>query len=266
MTPDQELVQVADKVAKLLSKVQSPELQTTLDALEKEARAVGRAWSQSNIGYHATVYFVGLAPPPPGEHFSSEWGLEERWSVNDVHPGWQEHDHDAVVKEIMRRAGEPDVTGIAKDVNPFRDAFFELKEAAISILMATLRGDPDPYVQAKVDEVQKLDAPGVNRIVKSWLPTSYTSRDSLAMHQGTRAAPHQCILAIPLVVRTLGRAIERLGKIARESAAHMKRSGKTKKSRAKSPLGFQRIRRSRPLAGVARACRLSGQAAGAQSR
>jgi predicted nucleotide-binding protein len=237
MTADQEIMQIADRAARLLAKIQTPELQTAFDGLEREARAVGRAWSGSNIGYHATVYFVGFTPPPPGVHFSSEWGLEDRWPTNRVDSRWQEHDHEGVANEIVRRAGEPDITAIAEKVNPYRDAFFDLKEAAASNLIATLKGGADPYLQTRLAELEELDAPGVNAIIKNWLPTSYTSRDSLAMHQGTRAAPHQCILAIPIAVRALGTSIERLSKIARESAAHMKRSDNSRNTTAKAASG-----------------------------
>src|SRR5262245_17685430 len=237
MTLDQELTQIADKAARLLASVRSPTLQAVLEALERESRNVGRSWSGSNIGYHATIYFVDLMPPPTGTHFSAEWGLEDRWPVNQVHPGWREHDHKWVMEEILRRAGGPALATSERDGKPVRDAFFELKEAAASNMLAALRANPDTYLQDKLDQLQKLEAPDIRALVKRWLPGSHTSRDSLAMHQGLRAAPHQGILAIPLAVRELEVALTRVGAISRESAAHMKRITGITTGRTKSATG-----------------------------
>ena len=44
--------------------------------------------------YHALVNYVGLIPPPPGAHFSSEWGLDQ--SLASVQLEMEENDFDGV--------------------------------------------------------------------------------------------------------------------------------------------------------------------------
>jgi hypothetical protein len=72
----EELSEIAEAAARLRARVQDKALQEPIDALRKACRQVGRAWSGSNMGYHATVYFAGLTPKPPEAQFSAEWGLK----------------------------------------------------------------------------------------------------------------------------------------------------------------------------------------------
>ena len=53
------------------------DITSPLDALEQSATEVGKAWGCSWLGYQSRVYYRGLAPPPPGAHFSSEWGFKQ---------------------------------------------------------------------------------------------------------------------------------------------------------------------------------------------
>jgi hypothetical protein len=50
----------------------------SIKSLHDVCEDVKRAWSVSNLGYHATAYYVGLTPPPPGVQFSREWGLKDK--------------------------------------------------------------------------------------------------------------------------------------------------------------------------------------------
>ena len=70
--PD-ELFQLANTAAAQREKVRAPDLQRPLSALRNACERAKRAWSGSNLGYHATVYFAGLEPP--SVEFNPEWGL-----------------------------------------------------------------------------------------------------------------------------------------------------------------------------------------------
>jgi hypothetical protein len=61
--------------AEALAQAHSPALQKSLSALRKAGHEAKRAWSGSNLGYHATIYYVDLQPAPPDAQFSPEWGL-----------------------------------------------------------------------------------------------------------------------------------------------------------------------------------------------
>jgi|SRR5712691_3588732 len=84
-----ELFRAADIASEQLARLRDAELQDQLRALQECCEEAGRAWSGSNIGYHAAVYYEGLKSKPPNVQFSPEWGLMERW------PTGQGHAHDA---------------------------------------------------------------------------------------------------------------------------------------------------------------------------
>jgi hypothetical protein len=50
-----DLFQVANDAGEALAQARSPALQRTLSALRKAGDQAKRAWSGSNLGYHATV-------------------------------------------------------------------------------------------------------------------------------------------------------------------------------------------------------------------
>ncbi len=74
-----------------------------LERLRDAANEVAKAWSGSNIGYHATVHYEGLEPPPPGAHFSAEWGFMS--AMLGTRGQWREFNRDDLEKYIVDAAG-----------------------------------------------------------------------------------------------------------------------------------------------------------------
>jgi hypothetical protein len=66
---------LAEEMRLWASRGEVPEIQEPLDRLETEATTIAEAWSGSSLGFHSRVYYADLRPPPPGAHFSSEWGF-----------------------------------------------------------------------------------------------------------------------------------------------------------------------------------------------
>ena len=79
--------------------------------LVEAAENVSRSWSGSWLGYHARVYYRGLAEPPVGARFSQEWGLMDTFAIQETIGDWQEYRPDEVVSAINSKAGNPDLTG-----------------------------------------------------------------------------------------------------------------------------------------------------------
>jgi hypothetical protein len=138
MTIADELFEIAKAAADTLDRIRDENLQKPLAAIEKVCEDAKRAWSGSNIVYHATVYFEQLRPKPPEAQFSAEWGLMDRWPTHRPHSGWCIMDHQAVIDELLGRADHPDLDAISKTVAPLEEAFSSLKERAISLLTAAL--------------------------------------------------------------------------------------------------------------------------------
>src|SRR5271163_2143753 len=101
----EELLKIADAAADTRVQIQNDDIQKPLKAVQEVCEEVKRAWSGSNLGYHALVYYAGLRPPPPGVEFSPEWGLMNRRPTHEANAGWQAMDYQVVLNEIFRRAG-----------------------------------------------------------------------------------------------------------------------------------------------------------------
>ena len=69
-----ELNDIQDQLQSFVESAESLDVTVPLTKLENSATQVGKAWSGSWLGYHSHVYYKNLQPPPPGAHFSSEWG------------------------------------------------------------------------------------------------------------------------------------------------------------------------------------------------
>ncbi|HEX9863391.1 MAG TPA: hypothetical protein VGC03_00330, partial [Acidimicrobiia bacterium] len=69
------LVRLGQQLATVAARADDSAFADPLGALMTAAEDVARSWSGSNIGFHANVYYAGLRSPPPGMHFSSEWGF-----------------------------------------------------------------------------------------------------------------------------------------------------------------------------------------------
>jgi hypothetical protein len=224
MTPVEELSQLAGAAAQLRARIGEKALREPLEALRQSSANAARAWSGSNLGYHADVYYGDLEPKPPEVQFSAEWGLEERWPVHSPDRFWRIMDHEGVIDEIVARAGGHDPKAIDAAIAPIREAFAGLRENAISILSAVLSATPDSFLQTKLQEIKGLKAPDPSTIAREFLPDGQIfTRDTLALTQKLRVAPHQSVLALPRSAAVTASAIDGLEKAARVSASHLQR-------------------------------------------
>lgn len=225
MSIPQELFEVADAADEARNRLGSQELQTPLQAIRTVANEAKRAWSGSNIGYHATVYFAGLQPAPADAQFSIEWGLLDRWPTHQPHPGWQIMDFEAVTDELLSRAGHPDLAAIEKALQPLRNDFSSLKERAISLLTAALAEKTDRFLERKLKQIEPLFYATAGTIEQDLLPHGKAwSRDSQAATQGLRVAPHQKLIAFDLSATVLKNAFDTLAGAARDAASHLQRT------------------------------------------
>ena len=219
----EELNRIADEAAAALSQLRDMKFKKKLTAIERASREFERAWSGSNIGYHATVYYVDFGPKPPAVQFSVEWGLEDNWPVHQPNPDWRMMDSQNVREEILSRASINDIETMQETVDSIRNKLPNFKDAISSVLSALPKNKLDGFVQKKSAEIQALDALDEDILAMGMLPKNYWSRDSLAMSQGLQVAPHQVLLAFYLASKGLESVIEKLENSARLVASHVMR-------------------------------------------
>lgn len=224
MTIAQDLFGVADAADEARALISGDDIQTPLSAIRRVVEEARRAWSGSNIGYHATVYYAGLEPKPPEAQFSPEWGLMDRWPTHQPHPGWRVMDYQTVVDELLARAGRPDINAIAKNLEPIQETFSSLKERAISLLTGALAETSDSFLDRKLKQIEPLFFANPRTIERDLLPKGQVwSRDSQAMSQGLQVAPHQSLIALDLSATVLKNGLDSLASATREAASHLQR-------------------------------------------
>lgn len=192
-----------------------------LDALETAASDVARAWSGSSLGYHATVYYADLSVPPPGEHFSSEWGL-----MGSFAPGtsgdWREFDFDDVKTVIRAKAGDPDVDAITTTGVDVAESFRNEQSRFESLTSSATSGLSDPYIDGLREEARSLRLLSVSDGVRAQLPGGQLmSRDAVAVSAGLKYAPHQEILAEVVAARAPFAQSKELARLCRLAADHL---------------------------------------------
>jgi predicted nucleotide-binding protein len=195
-----------------------------VDMLEEAAEMVQKAWSGSSIGYHARVYFSGFKQPPRGANFSSEWGLSYRPIAFATTGEWEEYTNDEVMDYIREKAGNPDLAMVKALSDDARNAFENARDEVISLLTAFLTEQEDEYISTLKSQVQKSVAVTRAKALRGQLPSGpYSSRDSLAMSQGLKVAPHQEIIAEVVAIRSPFRACGELATISDRAATHIER-------------------------------------------
>ena len=230
MTIAEELFQLAEVTAELLGNTRADELQIPLANIHRACEEAKRAWSGSNIGYHATVYWEGLQPKPPDVQFSPEWGLMDRWPTHQPAQGWRMTDHHAVIEELVSRAGVTNIDEIENVLASVRSKFSNLQERGVSLLSAAITERNDPFIERKLAQVQGLEVASPETIANSLVPSGQLfSRDSTAMTQGLRVAPHQSLIGLHLSATVVENGLQTLEEASRQAASHLQRLEKAQR-------------------------------------
>jgi predicted nucleotide-binding protein len=221
----EDLLAVSRDANDLIHKILDNDFWRQVESINKSVESVHRSWSGSNIGYHASVYYEGLLPKPAHVEFSREWGLMGRWGTHQPDGGWQKMD-DAVVRGvILEMSGNPSIEEIKNYFDPIRDELLSLKATATSILSALLAGKTkDAYIQQRLQTAEKIEAALPGAIATKLLPSGrFMSRDSLAMTQGLRVAPHQAVAAEVIAIKVMEQEAIVLRDLSKEVANHIRR-------------------------------------------
>lgn len=213
-----EFISLAERATELAER--ESELDTEpLNALESAAEDVGRAWSKSNLGYQANVYYKGFKTPPPGAMFSREWGF--LGTFQGTTGDWQPYEAEQVTSFVEEKAGHPELSKPRDQSDAIRPNVEELLQRARS-LAAKIPQPHDDYLKDNIEQLQHLTLPDIGllaRIQMRGVTGQIITRDTQALEGGAQAAGHQIALANVLhikspyqVARKLASVCERLGK------------------------------------------------------
>ena len=219
MEPHEDLLKIADELDRFAERAQLPEIQDPLTRLQEAAEEVGRASSGSWVGHHANVYYEQLMPPPPGAHFSQEWGFIDAFG-NGTRGRWKEYDPEEVKAHIRERAGNPDLD----PPNVLREEAvraFDLHESNISSILETATaGFSDAFLSRLAEELDGLSMLDRKDIVAALRHRGpFMTRDTLALGQGTWTPAHVAVLSEVLAVGS----VANLAQLARKAGSHLSR-------------------------------------------
>lgn len=233
----EELLQIADKIELYAQEAKQENIILPLSKLAEAANSVGKAWSGSWLGYHASIYYNNFQVPPPGDHFSQEWGMEELFDQRDGTTGdWREYKNDDVIKAIHVLADNPNLDSARELSEKAENAFDTEKHEVLSLLSTILSEKSDPFISNLKDDVEKLDVLSQSQIIRVLRPSGqFVSRDSLAVSQGLCTPPHISVFSEVMALQKASACCQKLSQIARRAGSHLARQ--TRRSARSKEIG-----------------------------
>lgn len=228
MTSSDELFEIAERLDAMAASEEFSAAEELLSALEAVSLDAGRAFSGSWLGYHAYVYYRDLQPPPPGAHFSQEWGTEDRSFTSLGSRGdWAEYDPEELTESLKERAGRPDLGIVEAASETVAEAFGDAKAEIRSILLTENSDNSDTFLAQLLEDLDKLSAFSAMEIIQNWQPKGQImTRDMTAMGQGTKIPPHLRIKAEVMSIRQPFLVCSEASKVCRKAASHLERKAK----------------------------------------
>lgn len=208
--------------------IQSTEFSKVLESVESSAAYLKKSFSGSWLGYQSRVYYTGFTQPPPGAHFSSEWGIEQRYSGLGSTGDWAEFVYDDVTDHIFKSAGNPDINPSRAVADIAIQNFERLKSAAVSLIYQSVRADPQDELLAEIlAEIKTVHIPTYNDLISMAKPGQVMTRDSIAAGQRIQTPPHIAIQAQISAIRQPFLACESLAVLTQRASNHLNGSRNT---------------------------------------
>lgn len=181
------------------------------ERLKQNLAQVSRAFSGSWIGYHANVYYQDFQTPPPGDHFSPEWGRMPVHS-NPTSQNWIEYLRDDVRSAIMRDIDPKFETSLSQISEQAKKVLNENFEIVYTILDALLK-DSETMPLNRIHDCIKnihLDV-SANSLINAMCPRNMMTSDTTALSQGIIKPVHCIVQAETLELLHPFTALESLG-------------------------------------------------------
>jgi hypothetical protein len=222
-----DLRDMHEKLTGAVSGFGKPEIIGPVESLQKSSEYIGKAWSGSWFGYHSRIYYAGLEPPPPGAHFSKEWGLDAIFNEGST-GNWEEFSVEFVDAEIKKRAGNPDISQALELSRITEQIFEQTRDDLLSILRVANGHNNDQFLGKLIEEAERIKINKDADFIDYFRPSGQQwSRDTLAIQQGLWTPPHISVLAKVLAIMSPKVSCESLIKIARRAFSHMERTEKS---------------------------------------
>ena len=219
--PVDELRELADVLEQLSTRGNEDEILSPIEALKNSGEEIERASSGSWLGYQANVYYRNFQQPPPGAHFSKEWGLQPPEFDTGTAGGWVEYAPEDIKAVIHQRAKNPDLEPARAFEVEARNIFQKSRRTIASILEIELEETDSHFLRDRKDETYKLYPATEDEVIQSLVPEGSVSRDRLALAQGHWTPPHISALTEVYKIGHMIDILHKLAQVARSTADHI---------------------------------------------
>ena len=226
---------ITAELDQLWDESQSAEVQQAVDLLWAAGYAVNQSWSGSRLGYHANVYFRNFAQPPPGEHFSVEWGIDG--GPFGSRGEWVEYNPEDVAQAMRERAGLDD-TGL-KEFNDKAARILRAQQLATLSILSVIdnTGGLDDFLCHIKSKIEDIALPTASDLLQELMPSGeLATRDEHAVMQGTRVPYHFLVLATVMQTKRITESAGTFREAVHQTAAHTSQS-ETGESRSSGNTG-----------------------------
>ena len=216
---------IAERLVKAEAPLKSESAKHRLNALDQAIDQVEASWSGSWLGYHARVYYENLDEPPPGAHFSKEWGLQGGLGMARMgtRGSWAELRRQDVIDEICKTAGNPDISDLREAAASASSAFDDAQSELQSLISPILSDhEDDKFLTDLAEQIDGMKVFGEKDFLDLWSPKGQQiSRDANAINAGIHVPPHFSVKADAWVVRHPFMMCGKLAKITKRLASHL---------------------------------------------
>lgn len=214
----QRYLEIVSSCRSISEEIDSGPLHDVIQRINEAVRLIGRASSRSWIGYQANVYYRGFRNPPPGDHFSSEWGFQDAFS-NPTSDNWIEVSYEDVEEAVNELAGNPDLMPLKTRSAEAERAFRTYQSELIALLTVALEATRSEQIEELRGKAKELRSSlSANELASAEMPRRQvvTTRDSLALSQGLQPPPH---VAISCKLEAMASPFHLIGELANVAEA-----------------------------------------------
>jgi len=194
----QRYLEIAGECQDLADEMETKGFRILSERVDEGVRIVERSWSRSWLGYQSHVYYRDFEPPPPGDHFSSEWGFENAFS-NPTSENWIEVGSEDVSRAIYEIADNPNDSIFRVRSTEVSKLFFKYQAELNTLLTVDLETTKSDVIEELKNQAKGLKAfYSANEIALVNMPEgNVMTRDSLALSQGLQTPPtYYCVFRI----------------------------------------------------------------------
>jgi predicted nucleotide-binding protein len=232
LEPYEELFSLASQLKGQWEKSDEEYIEKPLNSLEKASQEVGRSFSGSWQGYHSRVYYEDFGTPPPGAHFSQEWGLMDAYMSSFGSRGsWREYTKEQVKNYILELADNPDLAPAAEAAGKANEIFESCKAEILSILQNELADTEDGFLESLKADIEKLETASPFDVADHMSPKGQImTRDTIVLGQGTQMPPHINFIAEIRAIQHAFAICRAAAEVATKAASHLERKNRRKKA------------------------------------